>query len=211
VTVPLEDRVKRIDPATNAIAEVVRVGGGPAAVALGAAALWVASHRAGTVTRIDPRQASITAMIRLGDSPQGIAVAGGVVWVTVQAGAPATAPVERADVLRVHGPGFLEGIDPARLLVDQYQYATCASLLNYPDRPFPEGAQRRPEVAAAMRAMSDGGRTYTFRLRPGFHFSPPSGAPVTAAAFQRALERLLHPTRNPELGLLMIDIAGARA
>ena len=50
-----------------------------------------------------------------------------------------------------------------------------------------------------MPTVTDGGRTYTFRLRSGFRFSPPSGAPVTAAAFQRALERLLHPARNPEL------------
>ena len=44
-----------------------------------------------------------------------------------------------------------------------------------------------------MPAVSDGGRRYTFHLRPGFRFSPPSNAPVTAAAFRRAIERALHP------------------
>ena len=47
VAVPLEDRVKRIDPATNAIADTVRVPGGPGAVAIGAGAVWVTSRRGG--------------------------------------------------------------------------------------------------------------------------------------------------------------------
>ena len=35
-----------------------------------------------------------------------------------------------------------------------------------------------------MPVVSDGGRTYTFRIRPGFRFSPPSNEPVTAADLQ---------------------------
>ena len=44
-----------------------------------------------------------------------------------------------------------------------------------------------------MPTVTDGGRIYTFRVRPGFRFSPPSNAPVTADAFRRAIERGLHP------------------
>ena len=50
-----------------------------------------------------------------------------------------------------------------------------------------------PELAAAPPAVSAGGRVYTFRIRAGYRFSPPSGQPVTAAAFERAIERMLHP------------------
>ena len=35
--------------------------------------------------------------------------------------------------------------------------------------------------------------TYTFKLRGGYRFSPPSNAPVTADAFKRALERVRDP------------------
>ena len=72
-------------------------------------------------------------------------------------------------------------------------YATCALLYNYPDRPFPEGARLQPEVATGPPSVSDDGRTYTFTLRPGFRFSPPSNEPVTAEAFERAIERALDP------------------
>ena len=189
VAVPLEDRVKRIDPATNAIAEVVRVGGGPAAVALGAGALWVTSRRAGTVTRIDPRQARIAATIRLGDSPQGVAVAGGAVWVTVQAGAPATAghlDGSRRRPARAGARGSSTASDPARLLASTVPVrdlrARCSTT---PTGRSPRERSAVPRSPRAMPTVTDGGRTYTFRLRSGFRFSPPSGAPVTAAAFER--------------------------
>ena len=203
VPVPLEDRVKRIDPATNAIKDTVRVPGGPGAVAIGAGAVWVTSRRAGTVTRIDPDQRARDHTVRLGHSLQGVAVTEGAVWVAVQENPPEVTPVPAggaADVLTVlrpggvdrrHRPGALFGIGSA-----QVPYATCAMLLNYPDRPFPAGAKLQPEVAAAMPTVTGGGRVYKFRVRPGFRFSPPSNEPVTADAFRRAIERGLHPRSN---------------
>ena len=35
-----------------------------------------------------------------------------------------------------------------------------------------------------MPTVSPDGRTYTFRIRPGFRFSPPSNEPVTAETFR---------------------------
>jgi peptide/nickel transport system substrate-binding protein len=84
-------------------------------------------------------------------------------------------------------------------------------LLNYPDLPFPEGARLRPEVARSMPEVSDGGRTYTFRVRPGFRFSPPSNEPVTAEAFRRAIERTLHPKTASYAPFFMSDIVGSKA
>jgi class 3 adenylate cyclase/ABC-type transport system substrate-binding protein len=214
VPVPLEDRVKRIDPASNSVAETVSVAGGPGAVAIGAGAVWVAGRRDGTVTRIDPGggDARVTRTVRLGHSPQGIAVVDGAVWVALQAGPPRAAPAGGTpDVLRVARPeGLFAGTDPLFAFAsDQIQYATCAQLFNYPDRPYPEGAELQPEVAAGMPAVSDGGRTHAIRLRTGFRFSPPSNAPVTAQAFERALERGLHPRAQSFAAIMMSDIAGA--
>ena len=64
-------------------------------------------------------------------------------------------------------------------------------------------------MAAAAPAVSNGGRTYRFQIRPGYRFSPPSGQPVTAAAFQRAIERTLHPRASS--GASLGAIVGAAA
>jgi hypothetical protein len=211
VPVPLENRVKRIDPASNVVTDTVRVGGAPAAVAIGAGAVWVTSRRGGTVVRIDPRAARVTRTVRVGHSPQGIAIVDGAVWVAVQPSlGPATAAAAgRSDVLTVRRPeGLFGGTDPALAGGGEWLYPTCALLLNYPDRPFPEGARLVPEVARAMPTVSDQGRTYTFRVRDGFRFSPPSNAPVTAAAFRRAIERALHPRTESYAPEFMSDVVG---
>ena len=107
--------------------------------------------------------------------------------------------------------GLFGGTDPALTPGSaQVPYATCAMLLNYPDEPFPAGARLQPEVAAAMPTVSDGGRTYTFRVRPGFRFSPPSNEPVTADAFRRAIERGLHPRTESYATVIHGRLVGAR-
>ena len=213
VTVPLEDRVKRIDPATNAVADTVRVGGGPANVAAGAGAVWVTSRRSGTLTRIDPRTASVMRTTQVGHSPQGVAVAGSGVWVAVQSSPPEPAASGAADILRVERPeGIINGTDPLIAFGStQVQYATCALLYTYPDRPFPEGAVLQPEVAAALPTVTDGGRTYRIRVRSGFRFSPPSNAPVTAEAFERAIVRGMHRRSRSYVPAILSDVVGAEA
>ena len=95
--------------------------------------------------------------------------------------------------------------------VAQLRYATCAGLLAYPDAPGADGRRLVPEVAAAPPAVSADRRTYTFRIRDGYRFSPPSGAPLTAETFRATLERTL----SPRLGKASIamsvigDVAGA--
>ena len=216
VTVPLEDRVKRIDPASNVITDTVPVRGGPTGAAAGAGGVWVTSPRAGTVTRIDPRRARVSGTIRVGHSPQGLAVVGGELWVALQASpAPAAAvPKGRAnDVLNVLRPdGLVFSTDPAVAFGGtQVYYATCALLLTYPDRPFPDGAKLVPDVAEALPIVSDGGRTYTFRVRTGFRFSPPSNAPVTAESFRHTIERVLHPRTKSFDAFYWADVVGFRA
>ena len=92
------------------------------------------------------------------------------------------------------------------------EYVTCAKLLNYPDRPAPAGSRLDPEVAAAMPARSADGKSYTFTIRPGFRFSPPSNAPVTAQTFKFSIERALSPKipDGPRRSFAA-DIVGAQA
>ena len=83
----------------------------------------------------------------------------------------------------------------------QFQYATCAKLFNYRDVEGEPGKTVAPEVAADFPEVSDGGRTYTFRIREGFRFSPPSNEAVTAGSFRRAFERSLSPNFDPNSSL----------
>ena len=75
--------------------------------------------------------------------------------------------------------------------------ATCATLVNYSDASGVESVLR-PEIAATMPAVSADGRTYTFDIRPGFRFSPPSGEAVTAETFRYSIERALSPKLGDE-------------
>jgi ABC-type transport system substrate-binding protein len=98
--------------------------------------------------------------------------------------------------LRLSLPDDYLTLDPAASHSDvdeQLQTATCANLLGYPDTGGAAGGRLRPEVAAAMPSVSRDGRTWTFRIRPGFRFSPPSNEPVTAATFKHTLERAFSP------------------
>src|SRR6185437_13031714 len=88
-------------------------------------------------------------------------------------------------------------------------YATCAKLLNYPDRAGPAGNQLTPEVASALPAVARDGKTYTFTIRPGFRFSPPSDHPVTARTFKATIERTLNPRMKSPIAYEFANVAGA--
>jgi peptide/nickel transport system substrate-binding protein len=63
-----------------------------------------------------------------------------------------------------------------------------------------------PDLAVSLPVPTDGGRTYTFHLRPGIRYS--TGAVVRPADFRRAIERaLLHPL-GP--GFYFAEIVGAQ-
>jgi ABC-type transport system substrate-binding protein len=89
------------------------------------------------------------------------------------------------------------------------EYPIGARLLNYPDAPAQAGSQVEPEVAASLPARSKDGKTYTFTIRKGFRFSPPSGEPVTAETFKYTIERALSPKLGSPAGAWASDIVGA--
>ena len=215
----LADSLVRIDPTTDSVRTTIGVGSRPRGVAFGVGSVWVANSGDGTVSRVDPRTDRVTATIPVGQSPQALVVTHGVVWVSVAAQPAALASSSGP-------PGVLRIVREARRLrrltrrslapfIDaqalQMYYATCAGLLTYPDRPAPQGTRLVPDVAQAMPSVSADGRTYTFIVRPGFRFSPPSGAPVTAATFKHTIERALGPKLRGYTPSFMGDIVGMPA
>jgi len=93
-----------------------------------------------------------------------------------------------------------------------FHYVTCARLLNYPDQEGDAGRTLVPEVAKALPVVSDGGRTYTFAIRKGFRFSPPSNEQVTAESFRHAVERSIRLTKlfGDQLSPPLDNVVGAQ-
>jgi peptide/nickel transport system substrate-binding protein len=87
--------------------------------------------------------------------------------------------------------------------------ATCARLMNYPDKAPPEGLRLVPEVATGYPRISSDARTYTFTLRTGFRFS--DGTPIRADAFARAINRTLAPGVSSAGAQYTRAIVGAEA
>ena len=210
-----DDAIVRIDPVTQAVTATIAVGDAPVGVSVGSGSVWVANSGDGTVTRIDPRTDQAIATITVGGSPQQITVAGGRAWVTVDAPPiPSTRLLVSDGSARLDSRFDVDYLDPALAYEPesaQLLYATCAKLLNYPDGPGLAGSQLVPEVARSLPARSADGKTYTFTIRTGFRFSPPSGEPVTAETFKDTIERTLSPAMKSPAASQFADIVGARA
>ncbi len=122
-----------------------------------------------------------------------------------------TAGATRGGTLRVNVSNTdFEYLDPA-LAYDaigwSVLYMTNLMLLNYPDKPAPEGSRLVPDAAAGFPVVSKDGRTYTFTLKSGLKFS--DGSPVTAAAFKRAFERVADPKQGSPATAFLHQVVGA--
>jgi YVTN family beta-propeller protein len=195
----LENTVTRIDPTTNVITATATVGQQPGGIAVGAGAVWVTGSRDGTISKLDSRTGELVGTVRAGSSPSGVTAAAGRIWVTNEEGVADRAPVPtgtRGGVVRIDAENGFDYADPAlayHYTSWQLEYATCAKLLNYPDRPAPAGARLVPEVAQSLPLVSPDGKRYTFTIREGFRFSPPSNEAVTAQTLKYSIERSLSP------------------
>jgi YVTN family beta-propeller protein len=207
----LDNTVVRIDPRTRRVTATIPVGRAPIGIAVGAHSVWVANSQDGTVTRIDPAANTVAKTIEVGGRPQEIVVADGRVWVTVQptvVGGIEAVSAGGTARLNATGDGFSEGLSPAAWQID---YATCARLVNYPDKRAPVGSRLVPEVAESLPTPSAHGNMYTFTIRKGFRFSPPSNEPVTARTFKYAIERNLSPKMSGGDAGNLGGVVGAQA
>lgn len=181
--------------------------------------VWVGNQDVGTVTGIDALSGRSTSFVF--EHPVQAAAAGdGVILVELLAGRTFEDRITElsGDVAKLFVEAYQLGEpgDPAlnwNPLSFQVAGATCLKLLNRPDKPAPAGWTLRPEAAVSMPTLSRDGRTYTFKVRKGYAFSPPSNEPVTAQTFRHSIERALSPKMGEDTpGLLFLgDIAGTEA
>ena len=193
-------------------------GDGAHNVDFSAGAAWVANQDAGTVTRIDAltgAQRSFAAHHAVSAAAAGA----GRVLVAVEhrrSNVEHLAALKGAVALLVVPTYSFDPSDPALArgpFALQAEQATLAGLLNYPDAPAPAGLRLQPEIATAMPALSPDKRTYTFTIRPGYRFSPPSSEPVTAESFRHGIEHALSPALGDHApgARALADLLGARA
>ena len=127
--------------------------------------------------------------------------------------APARAAPQK--VLRVPFIIAETNFDPA-FVSDQYSHNVVAEIFEPPltydflARPM----KLKPQTAEAMPEITDGGRTYTIRLKKGVYFAddPAFGAAkreLTAADYEFAMKRLMDPKiASPNLWLIEGRVAG---
>jgi peptide/nickel transport system substrate-binding protein len=175
--------ISRVDPATHRVTGVIDVGGTPVGLAVSGQTLWVADS-AGGVRRVDLTQSSAKpVLVATGAPPQAIAVVGSELWFVSRASAAS----HRGGTLQVVSEGAPD-VDPATFPYVEFAALYADGLVGYRRVGGIAGTQLLPDLAESLPRPSDGGLSYTFRLRAGLVYS--DGSPVRPDDFQFAFERL---------------------
>jgi YVTN family beta-propeller protein len=187
----MDGTVSRIDPETNSVTETVLTGNGPDAVAVDARGVWVSNQFDGHVVRIDPGRTQVAKEVSVGGRPSGLAMSGDALLVAVSrsgAGHRGGTLVLRAD--RPKKGDVVDSIDSARSIgayVSPLLRMTGDGLTAFNQVSGLAGTQLVPDLATSLPAPTDGGRMYTFQLRPGIRYS--NGRPVQATDVRSTFER----------------------
>jgi YVTN family beta-propeller protein len=181
----LDGTVSRIDPTTDTVGATIAVGDGAGTIAVDSRAVWIASQYAGTISRINPDTDAVTRTIRVGNRPEGLAIAGGRAWFGNQAAGTA----HRGGTLNVLTIFWPVTIDPVLTQVTPALQLTNDGLTTYRRVGGSGSVQVVPDLADSLPSPTNGGTTYTFRLRRGIRFS--NGELVRPEDFRHALEREL--------------------
>jgi ABC-type transport system substrate-binding protein len=188
VSVLGENKVYQLSEDDLSVLQAAPAGLDPERISTGGGTVWIANTAAKAVSHLAEGSGART-QFATGSEPTVVRVHDGLVWMPAVRPLLPLPPIA-GEQIRISLPSPSFKIDPVSRVFpmdEQLTAATCASLLDY----GPNGLQ--PEVAAAMPIVSRDGRTYTFRIRRGFRFSPPSNEPVTAETFRYSIERTLSP------------------
>ena len=192
----LDGTASRIDPAGYRVLETVPTGSAPIAIAAVGTSIWVANEYARTVTRLNGDSGAITATIRTGGEPTALAV-------DSQGSKPrlfiATRPASQTSggTLVLRSSRRFLSIDPQ--IENEVPPAEFLGLVNdgliaYDHAAGQQGSQLVPDLALAIPTATEGGRTFTFTLRPNIRYA--TGSLVQAADFARGARRLFQ-VRSP--------------
>jgi peptide/nickel transport system substrate-binding protein len=179
----LDDTVMRINPDMNSIVGTTEVEDGPSGIAIVQEIVWVANEADGTLSRIEPGQTSAS-RTDIGSVPEGLADVNGDLWVSVHG----TSASHRGGTLRIVSLQRKE----VATLDSRVAYTVGSSrilhLIGDGLVAFkPADTTPVPDLATSLPTPTDGGRIYTFELRPEMLYS--SGETVEPGDFRRGLEQ----------------------
>lgn len=123
-------------------------------------------------------------------------------------------PYDHGNTLVVLSSSAPDSLDPGMsytALSWQMMFNVYDGLLTYKKAGGAAGNQLVPDLAVAMPVVSDGGKTYSFKMRAGVKFGPPANREVLPSDIKWAIERL-YKLPSPGLGFYQsIDGADAYA
>jgi YVTN family beta-propeller protein len=203
----LDGTLYRIAPRGTSVTATVAFGAGsqPTTMTEAGGMLWVVSTTDEALYEVDAGKAAPRRVrsVPLGVGPTGVTTAAkdGAMWVT-----GAIDPARhRGGTIRIRGedpgsgdPSFGGTKIPSGLLNGTYD-----GLVGYRHAPGAKGSEIVPDLAAALPAPTDSGRSYTFRLRGGIRWS--DGSPLTVSDVRRGFERAI----LSGLSLIQNEIVGA--
>ena len=203
----LDGTVSRLEPRTGRVVATIAVGSGPVALAFGGGAIWAVSEFSRTVSRIDPINNTVAQTLPVSSRrPAAAAAAGERVWIATRP----SGDEHRGGTLTLLGfapssvdPGFnMQWYPPPSFLGLAYD-----TLVTFERTGGPAGLHLVPDLAVALPTATSGGRTYTFRLRPGIRYS--NGAALMASDVRRGLERLFR-IGSPAASIYTTIVGGER-
>ncbi|MFF4649920.1 ABC transporter substrate-binding protein [Streptomyces sp. NPDC001380] len=98
---------------------------------------------------------------------------------------------KKGGTLKLWSTQDVDSLDPAigyYAFVWDLQRFYTRTLVNYPSKPGKDGLALQPDLAEAMPTITDGGKTYTFKLKQGLKFE--DGTPITSKDVKYGIERV---------------------
>jgi peptide/nickel transport system substrate-binding protein len=200
---PPDDTLSQFDPGSGRIRKIN--ASDPAALTVIDGALWVADRVHAALTRLDPATGIGVRIATLANPPTAMAdVDGKLALIT------GVSPAEHAGgTLRVVAGDGVDSIDPgAAYSATDWQLLSMTNdgLLTYARSPQPGPGALVPDLATSLPVVTGDGRTFTFTLQRGVHYS--DGTLVRPGDFRRALEREYQAGTG--LAALGVPLAGAQ-
>ena len=108
--------------------------------------------------------------------------------------------------------GFTNAFDPTgEYLGDAwavYSNLLVRTLVGYNHVPGAAGNKLVPDIATALPKVTNGGKTYTFKLKSGIRFAPPVSRAVTSKDIAYAMNRLANPKEGGQYAFYYTVIKG---
>jgi ABC-type transport system substrate-binding protein/DNA-binding SARP family transcriptional activator/DNA-binding beta-propeller fold protein YncE len=186
---PLDATVSLLDAQRDTVVATVPLGGAPAALAQSDGSVWIADGQNASLLRLDPQRDTVT-RFHFAGRLSALAAADGGTW----AAADMRTPSHRGGTLNsINSYAPVDTIDPAagtslNVPPPQLLGLTNDGLVTLNHAAGAAGTRLVPDLAVALPVPTGNGRTYTFYLRPGIHYS--SGALVRPTDVTHSFERL---------------------